>query len=90
MGAAVNRVQVNVTQGKSHTRLPPLSFHLEMEPGNNAILLGQPYATQHYRIAPTYRGTKFLRIGIAKHFAEIIFMKQAFQLATPIHGSHAY
>ncbi len=35
-------------------------------------------SSQYYRIAPNFRGAKFSRIGIHKHFAD-----QGFQLARP-------
>ena len=39
--------------------------------------------TRYYRIAPNFRGTKFLWIGLLQIFAEINFADQGFPLATP-------
>ena len=37
-----------------------------------------------YRIAPNFRGAKFSRIGLLKHFAEINFADQRFLMAVPV------
>ena len=37
-----------------------------------------------YRIAPNFRGAKFSRIGLLKHFAEINFADQRFLMPVPV------
>ena len=41
-------------------------------------------AIRPYRIEPNFRGAKFSRIGLLKHFVEINFAEQRFLIAMPV------